>query len=467
MFVKFRFRLLVVFVSFCFFSSNIVLAESSSWDHVDEILNRINEPVFKNTEYNITKYGAKTDGKLNTKAIQKAIDVCHKKGGGKVIVPQGEFYTGPLTLKSNVNLHLEEGAVLKFSNNPDDYMQFVQTRWEGMDCINFHPLIYAYEQENIAVTGKGVLDGQADEESWWYMKGRDEYGWKEGLNSQEHGGGRDRLMQMVKDEVPVEKRIMTKDDCLRPQFINPTKCKNVLIDGVKIIRAPFWVIHPLFSTNVIVRGVSVKSHGPNNDGCDPESCTDVLIEQCTFDTGDDCIAIKSGRNNDGRNSGKASENIIVRDCNMKDGHGGVVIGSEISAGCKNVFVENCEMDSPNLDRVIRIKSNTVRGGEIENLYVRNIKVGQCKEAVFRVEFKYEKKDGKGPYFPALKNVELKNVVCQKSKYGVFIEGIDEGIRVSDVKFVDCTFNNIEQTSRVTGAERIEFQNVNFMIDEVK
>ena len=285
------------------------------------------------------------------------------------------------------------------------------------------------------------------------------------MNSQEHGGGRDRLMKMVLNNTPVAERQMTPNDCLRPQFINPSKCTNVLIDGVTIIRAPFWVIHPLFTNNLIVRNVNINSHGPNNDGCDPESCKNVLIENCTFNTGDDCIAIKSGRNNDGRNNPTLSENIIVRNCEMKDGHGGVVLGSEISAGVRNVFVENCRMDSPNLDRVIRIKSNTVRGGLIENLFVRNIEVGECGESVFRVELKYEKKEGKGPFLPVIRNMEMRNVTCHKSKYGVYIEGLDESIQVSDIRFVNCHFENVQIPTKISGARNINFENFNITLSE--
>ena len=234
-----------------------------------------------------------------------------------------------------------------------------------------------------------------------------------------------------------------------------------------IIRAPFWVIHPIFCENLTVRDVTVNSHGPNNDGCNPESSRNVLIEGCEFDTGDDCIAIKSGRNNDGRNTPIPSENIIVRNCHMKDGHGGVVMGSEISAGVSNVFVEDCTMDSPELDRVIRIKTNTVRGGYVRDIYVRNIEVGECKEAVFRIELMYERRDGNGPYMPDIRNIVLENVNSHKSRYGVFIEGREEEIVVSDISFINCDFHNVETPTRITGSKNIEFKNVSFTVDEVK
>ena len=361
----------------------VALADNDPWQKAEKILEQITDPVFPDRDFLITKNGGKPGSKNdNTKVINRLIEKCSKAGGGRVIIPAGEFYTGPITLKSNVNLHLEEGATLMFSNNPSDYTPFVRTRWEGLDVINYRPLIYANNETNIAVTGKGKLDGRADNDSWWWMKEKEEYGWEEGMSSQ-YQTGRPKLMAMAENNVPVEERIMTQEDLLRPQFISPINCTNVLIEGVTIVRAPFWVIHPIFCENVTVRDVTVSSHGPNNDGCNPESSKYVLIEGCEFDTGDDCIAIKSGRNNDGRNTPIPSENIIVRNCHMKDGHGGVVMGSEISAGVSNVFVENCTMDSPDLDRVIRIKTNTVRGGYVRDIYIRNIEIGRasCRERV--------------------------------------------------------------------------------------
>lgn len=457
----------LILLAFVMFALPIVaLADSDPWEKAEKILEQINDPEFPNRDFLITKNGGKPGPKHdNTKVINRLIEKCSKAGGGRVIVPAGEFYTGPITLKSNVNLHLEEGATLMFSNNPSDYTPFVRTRWEGLDVINFRPLIYANNETNIAVTGKGKLDGRADNDSWWWMKEKKEYGWKEGMSSQ-YQTGRPKLMEMAENNVPVEERIMTEDDLLRPQFISPINCTNVLIEGVTIVRAPFWVIHPIFCENVTVRGVTISSHGPNNDGCDPESSKNVLIEDCLFDTGDDCIAIKSGRNNDGRNTPIPSENIIVRNCHMKDGHGGVVMGSEISAGVSNVFVENCTMDSPELDRVIRIKTNTVRGGYVRDIYVRNIEVGQCKEAVFRIELMYERRDGDGPHMPDIRNIVLENVNSHKSRYGVLIEGREEEIVVSDIQFINCNFHNVEIPTKITGSKNIAFKNVSFTVDEV-
>ncbi|MEP6901473.1 MAG: glycoside hydrolase family 28 protein, partial [Actinomycetota bacterium] len=350
------------------------------------ILARIKPPKFKKKDYLITKYGAVSDGKtLSTEAFRKAIEECSKAGGGRVVVPRGEFLSGAIHLQSNVNLYLSKDATVKFSMNPKDYLPIVHTRWEGMELMHLSPFIYAYEQTNIAVTGEGTLDGQG-KAFFWKWHGNPKYGGNPEVLSQKED--RAKLYEMMDKGVPVAERIFGAGAYLRPQFIQPYKCKNVLIEGVRIIDSPMWEIHPVLCENVTVRKVHISSHGPNNDGCDPESCKDVLIEDCFFDTGDDCIAIKSGRNDDGRRINVPTENVIVRGCEMKDGHGGITIGSEISGGVRNIFGENCLMDSPNLDHALRVKNNASRGGLLENFYFRNITVGQVAHAVVTIDFNY-------------------------------------------------------------------------------
>ncbi|MBN1462965.1 MAG: glycoside hydrolase family 28 protein [Paludibacteraceae bacterium] len=456
----------IVLVSTSLFAVKPLLDVSKPWKAVKEVEKDFKKNKFPKRQFVITNYGAKQGVEdYKTNAINAAINAAAAMGGGTVIVPKGVWYTGPITLKTNINLHLEDSAVLKFSTNPDDYKPFVLTRFEGWDCINFRPLIYAYGEDNVAVTGKGILDGQANETNWWPWKGKKNYGWKEGMISQEwngtkENGGRNRLAKMEKNNVPMEKRVMTIEDRLRPSFVELNNCTNILLQDFTLINSPFWCLHPLLSKNVIVRGVTVKSHGPNNDGCDPESCEVVLIEKCTFDTGDDCIAIKSGKNNDGRRWARPSKNIIVRNCIMKDGHGGVVLGSEISGNVKNVWVEDCEMDSPNLDRVIRIKSNPIRGGKLENFFIRNIKVGQCDEAVFRIEMKYEKVT-EGPNMPLVKNFIMENITSEKSRYGIWIDGFENAPQkqVTGVTLRNCKFNNVKTPYKIVGAENVVFDNV--------
>ena len=194
-----------------------------------------------------------------------------------------------------------------------------------------------------------------------------------------------------------------------------------------------------------VRNVRVENDGPNGDGCDPESCDGVLIEGCYFNTGDDCIAIKSGRNADGRRRGMASQNIIVRNCKMANGHGGVVIGSEVSGGTRNIFVENCDMDSPNLERVIRLKTNTCRGGVTDGVYVRNVRVGQCKEAVLKINLVYEPNEqAQRGFIPTVKNVYLENVNCNKSKYGAYIDGLKETCNLQNIEVRNCNWNGVTE-----------------------
>lgn len=433
------------------FAEGIVERAQKAWKDVyPHVEARIKAPTFPDKDYNILDFGKKSkkEGFLYTKMINKAIEKCHADGGGRVIVPAGTWLTGPINLLSNVNLHLEEGATLLFTTDVKEY-PIVLTRWEGMDCYNYSPMIYAYKQENIAISGKGTIDGGASRDNWWGMVGNERWGWKEGQQSQRTG--RPILQEWNENGVPVEERQMGDGYGMRVQLVNPVECKNVLIEDVTMLRAAFWVMHPLMCENLTVRRVHVQNDGPNGDGCDPESCKDVLIEDCYFDTGDDCIAIKSGRNRDGLRWARPSENIIVRNCYMKNGHGGVVIGSEISGGYKTLFVENCKMDSPDLERVIRIKTNPCRGGTIEDVYVRNVQVGQCREAVLKINLDYEPKEKcRRDYPPTVRNVYMENVTCNKSQYGVMIVGLKDRCNVYDIEVKDCSFNGVADGNNITG-----------------
>ena len=438
-------------------------AQAKAWDEEEyrRIEQSIKAPTFPEKDFLITKYGAKTTNSAaqNQKAINKAIAACSKKGGGRVIVPSGTFVTGAITLLSHVNLVVEKDAVLKFAFEPDLY-PIVPTRWEGIDCRNLSPCIYAYKQTDIAVTGEGTIDGSGANDTWWPWNGNPRFGFKEGMISQ-RGGSRARLLKNAEDGVPMDQRIFTKEDGLRPQLINFYLCENILMENLTLLNSPFWVIHPLLSKNITVRGMKIINDGPNGDGCDPESCDGVLIENCFFNTGDDCIAIKSGRNNDGRLWDKPSENIIIRNCEMKNGHGGVVIGSEISGGCRNVYAENNVMDSPELERVVRIKTNTCRGGVIENINARNIKVGVCKESVLKINLDYEPKEicCRG-FVPTVRNVNIENITCEKSKYGVQIIALDSVCNVYDINVKDCHFNGVKDGNYSKGQTRdVHFDNL--------
>lgn len=432
--------------------------ETEGWNKVDEILARIVSPEFPDKDFNILDFGAAADGKtLSTEAFRRAVEACNKAGGGRVVVPEGEFLTGAVHLKSNVNLYISENAIVKFSIDPKDYLPVVFTRWEGVELMNYSPLIYAYEQENIAVTGKGILHGQASNENWWPWKGRKEFGGVEVSESQNDPGSRPRLLKLNDEQVPVEERIFGEGSYLRPPFVQFYKCENILIEGVTFKDSPFWFIHPVLSKNITVLNITAEGLGPNNDGCNPESCTDVLIKGCTFNTGDDCIAIKSGRNGDGKRINTPSKNIVIQNCKMKDGHGGVVMGSEITGGVSNVYAENCEMDSPNLDRMLRVKSNSKRGGIVQNIFVRNIKVGEVKEAIIKLNMLYDpgEVDNEKNY-PVMKNISIENVTSNKSKYGLFFDGLEES-PVENIVIKDCRFNGVEKGNKLNNVKNLSLE----------
>jgi polygalacturonase len=445
----------------------VELVAENPWDLMQKIENEITVPTFPNRIFNIVQFGAIADGLTDNSAVFKnTISKCSQSGGGIVLVPKGKYFTGAIHLKNNVNLHLEEGAEILFSTNPKDYYPLVHTSFEGIELMNYSPLIYAYKQNNIAVTGKGILNGQAGNNNWWTWKGSAEYGWIPGMPSQLDKSNLPNLMEMAKLGIPVSERIFGENHFLRSSFFEPFECTNVLIQGVKIINAPFWVMHPIKCTNVTVDGVTVESHGPNNDGCDPEYSKNVVIKNCIFNTGDDCIAIKSGRDDDGRRVAIKSENIVIQNCKMIDGHGGVVMGSETSAGVKNVFVENCVMDSPNLDRAIRIKTNSKRGGVTENIYVRNIEIGQVKEAVLRINMFYDAYGNQsGDFIPVVQNIYLENIrVKNGGKYGILAKGYKES-PIKNVTLKNVVIEKVKSVYELENVENLIFENT-FMNGEL-
>ncbi|MBN1766014.1 MAG: glycoside hydrolase family 88 protein [Sedimentisphaerales bacterium] len=419
------------------FSARAAMTAEEGWAMLPGVLEQIQPPTFPDKNFDITRYGAEGSGSTDcTQAFVKAIDACHAAGGGRVVVPEGVYLSGAIHLKSNVNLHLKEGAVISFFTNTDDY-PIVYTRFEGTECMNFSPLVYAFEQENIAITGSGTLDGNGSHTNWWRWR------WT-------HKSDIKLLNEQGDKSIPVKKRVFGQGHKLRPNMIQPYRCKNILIEGVTIKNSPMWHIHPVLSQNITVRNVKVIGHGPNNDGCNPESCKNVLIEGCYFDTGDDCIAIKSGRNTDGRRVNVPSENIIIRDCMMKEGNGGVVIGSEISGSARNILVEDCVMNSPNLDRGLRIKTNSIRGGVVENVFMRNVIMKEVKEAALKINYHYQEGDN-GDFPPTVRNIFMTNVHCYKSKYPWHIRGYDHN-PVRNVVLKGCTFENTEKEGLTEGIE---------------
>ncbi len=325
---------------------------------------QLDRPEFPNRVFDIREFGAIADGStVNTDSIAEAIEACATAGGGTVLIPPGLWLTGPIHLQSNINLHAAEGATVLFSTRFSDYLPVVLTRWEGVEVYNYSPLIYARDADNIAITGSGTFDGQG--EAWFNMRI-----WQK--------VDRKKLWNSEADGVPVEDRVYgTEEGALRPAMVQPFNCTNVLIEGPTFTRSPFWVIHPVYCDRVVIRNIAVDSHGVNNDAVDLDSCTNSLVEHCDFMVGDDAVAIKSGRDADGWRVGRPSENIVVRHIRSIGGHGGTVIGSELSGGARNVFFHDIYFKDT--VTALRIKSKIGRGGVIEDIWFADIVVTGLRE----------------------------------------------------------------------------------------
>ena len=338
------------------------------------VMPAIQVPVFPKKDFTVTQFGAKEDGDIS-EAVRKAISACHDAGGGRVIIPKGNWKTGKIHFQSNVNLHLEKDAKLTFSGDPKDYLPAVQSSWEGFECFNYSPLVYAFNCENVALTGEGTLE--ADMETWNKWMSR----------PPAHLEALKKLYNYTSTGAPVEQRQMAEgENHLRPQFIQFNRCKDVLIEGVKIRNSPFWTIHLFLSESVVVRDIDIRAHGHNNDGIDPEMTRNLLVENCRFDQGDDAIAIKSGSNQDGWRLKTPTENVVIRNCTVIEGHQLVAIGSELSGGVRNVYVHDCKF-APGYKpfNLLFIKTNIRRGGFVENIHMENIEVTATRESVLGIE----------------------------------------------------------------------------------
>jgi len=397
--------------------------QKKGWDLLPEILARIVPPTFPNRDFNVTDYGAKGDGVTDCNpAFRKAIAACTEAGGGRVVVPKGTWLSnGPIHLDDNVNFHLTKNATIMFGTNFDDYLPHVRVRWEGTECYNYSPLVYAYKKTNIAITGTGALNGQA-ESSWARWSGKT----KPGTTTNEE------LRKMNHDDVPVKDiKIYAK-----PTMIEPFECENVLIEGVTLNDYPFWCVHPVFCTNVTIRKLTIDSHNSNNDGIDPDSSKDVLIEDCILDQSDDCLAIKAGRDNSAWRAGKPCENIVVR--KMPTNFDGIAIGSECSGGVQNVFVYGFDYDSGN---ILYCKSNLDRGGFIRDIYIKDLNVGKAR--ILRLRNNYH--GYRGGNFPTeIRNINIENVhIKQGDDETISLQGVESAL-VYDVFIRNVTVDTLEK-----------------------
>lgn len=416
----------------------------------------VRECIFPERDFSIADYGAVAGGEVsNTEAIARTIQACHQAGGGRVVVPAGEWLTGPIHFKSNINLHLEEGATLRFTDNPSDYLPAVMTSWEGLECYNYSPLLYAFECENIAITGTGTLAPIMDHWRLWFKR------------PEAHMEALKQLYTMASTDVPVEERQMAVgENNMRPHLIHFNRCKHVLLDGFKIRESPFWTIHLYMCDGGLVRNLDVRAHGHNNDGVDIEMSRNFLIEHCQFDQGDDAVVIKAGRNQDAWRLNSPSENIVIRNCVVLKGHVLLGIGSEMSGGVRNVYMHDCEVRDE-VYRLFFVKTNHRRGGFVENIWMKRVKA-EAMQRVMEVDMDvlYQWRNLVPTYQDSITRISglyMDSVVCKQTDAIYDLKGDSrQPIRHVEIKHVVVDQVN-DFAKRVINAEEVIEENVIYNI----
>jgi polygalacturonase len=483
-----------LFASLSLFVVFGVKAQQSDTKYSFDNLPVVKETVFKKDTISIEKFGAINDGiTLNTKSINAAIVASHKNGGGVVLIPKGVWLTGPIELKSNVNLHLAKNALLQFSKDFDQY-PLVQSNWEGLPQMRNQSPIWANGETNIGITGYGIIDGAG--EAWRMVKKEKltESQWKKLVAS---GGRLDEAKRIWYPSEKSFKGSLSKDpglisahktaadyeavkDFLRPNLLVLNRCKQILLEGVTFQNSPAWNLHPLMSEDIVVRNIYVKNpwYAQNGDGLDIESCKNVLVEGSTFDVGDDGICIKSGRDAAGRERGMPTENVIIRNSTVYHAHGGFVIGSEMSGGAKNIFVADCTFIGTDIG--LRFKTTRGRGGVVENIHAKNIYMKDIAGEAILFDMYYAAVDpipltGEKRAQPQVKllpvtaetpvfrNFHISNVVCDGAEKAVFVRGLPE-MSISDLYFDNLTIKATEGIDIQEG-RNIQLSNINLVVDE--
>ncbi|MFI9556536.1 glycosyl hydrolase family 28 protein [Nonomuraea endophytica] len=410
-------------------------AAASPWDEVPEILARIVPPTFPDRTFPITDYGAVGDNSTDcTAAFRNAIAACNAAGGGRVLVPAGTFRTGKIHLLSNVNLHVQ--GTIRFRTDPASYLPPVFTRWEGIECHNYSPFIYANGKTNIALTGTGTVDGNAPAGDW--------SSWGGG------GADRDRLRDWGADDHPVDQRVFGSGTKLRPNMIGLYNCTNVLVENLNLRNPAMWTLHPVYCTNVTVRNVTFYSTNSQGDGCNPDSCTDVFIHGCRFNTNDDCIPVKSGRDRDGRRVNRPSQNIVVRDCKFSGRWGGITVGSEMSGGVRKVFAEDCQCNAADfpgrypVKYALYVKTSFNRGGFVEDIHLRRFTGRNLERDALYITMNYETS---GSIPPTVRNFTVDAMTVTGGRAAFNIDG-RTAKHIQNVTISNSTFTNMTNSGNV-------------------
>ncbi|HEV2781595.1 MAG TPA: glycoside hydrolase family 28 protein [Actinophytocola sp.] len=412
------------------------------WHQAQLIRWQVRPPSFPRRSYDITRFGAAGNGTTDcTEAFRQAIAECHVNGGGRVLVPPGRYLTGPIHLRSNVNLHVSEGATVLFKTDPAAYLPVVLTRWEGTECYNYSPFVYALDQHDIAITGRGTLDGQAPLGPWesWYRSGGGQ------------SADQQALRRMGNEGVPVAARVFGAGHFLRPNMIQLYRCRNVLISDVTILEPAMWTVHPVLCTNVTVRDITVASTLFNTDGCDPECCANVLIAGCRFNTNDDCVAVKAGRDEDGHRVGVPSQNILVEDCLLSGRWGGITVGSEMSGGVRNVFARRCVINSPDfpgnfpVKYPLYIKTNKLRGGFVENVHLRHFSGGGVEREAIFINMAYNNQAGTRPV--VVRDISVEKMTIDGARAVLNLVGLETD-HMSHIRLSNSTFTNVRNPNTI-------------------
>ncbi len=409
---------------------------------------RIEKTKFPDRICDITNYGAISDKKTkNTQAFDDAIADCAKQGGGKIVVPPGIWLTGPIHLESNINLNIQKGAQILFTTDFADYLPVVFSRFEGVEYYNYSPPIYAQGAENVAITGEGSINGQGDK-FWWSFKSPKTI---------------KKLYKMGDHGVPVEERVFGSiQEKLRPTFVEFVHCNKVLISGITIINGPMWTIHPLYSQNIIIKNVNIQTNpGPSTDGVNIDSSKNVLVENSIFSTGDDAIAIKSGRDNDGRRVNIPSENIVLQNCTVDNAHGAVAIGSEMSSNVQNVLAQNFIVNQAQYG--LRIKSNIQRSGTAKNIWVKNFKIDSLSQAVIQFNTNYERGNIQYKFkAPLFQDIHVSNITCHDSNKSIKFLGLAQKKTLDNIQLKDIHILKSHNGLKMNNADNITLDNISII-----